>query len=125
MNLAVWIVSGVLAAVFLMAGAAKLPVTAQKLATDPKLAWATGKPVALVRFIGLAEVAGALGLILPGAFDIATWLVPVAAVGLAVVMVGAIVTHAQRKEWPNVAVNLVLLAMAVFVAIERFGPQSF
>nr|WP_279671572.1 DoxX family protein [Flexivirga meconopsidis] len=114
-----------LAAVFLAAGASKLPVTKEKLATDPKLAWAAGKPAGLVRFIGAAEVAGALGLILPGAFDVATWLVPVAAVGLALIMVGAAITHAQRKEWPNVAVNVVLFAMAVFVAIERFGPQSF
>jgi hypothetical protein len=68
-------------------------------------------------------VAGATGLILPGVTKIATVLVPIAATGLAVTMVLATVVHLRRHE--NVAVNLVLLALAVFVAWGRFGPNAF
>lgn len=78
---------------------------------------------ALLKLIGAAEVAGALGLVLPGAPTITTRLVPTAAFGLAIIMLGAIVTHARRGELPSIAVNLVLLALAVFVAVERIGPH--
>jgi hypothetical protein len=74
--------------------------------------------------IGLLEVLGALGLILPGALGIAPMLVPVAAMGLAVTMVGAIATHLRRGEYDRLAVPLVLFAPALFVAIERFGAHS-
>jgi uncharacterized membrane protein YphA (DoxX/SURF4 family) len=125
MNVVVWIVSGVLAAVFLLSGAMKVPATKEKLAANPQMGWAAPFPIGLIRFIGAAELAGAAGLILPGAFDIATWLVPTAAIALAALMLGAIITHARRAEYANVAVNAVLLALATFTAIERLGPQSF
>jgi uncharacterized membrane protein YphA (DoxX/SURF4 family) len=120
MNVVVWIVSGLLAAVFLASGAMKLPVTKEKLAANPQMGWAAPFPIGLIKFIGAAEVAGAAGLILPRVFDTATWLVPAAAIGLAVIMIGAIITHARRSEFPNVAVNAVLLALSVFVAVQRF-----
>lgn len=125
MNLTVWIVSGLLAAMFLLSGVMKVPATKRTLAANPRMGWAEPFPIGLIKFIGVAEIAGALGLILPGAFGIATWLVPTAAIGLAIVMVGAIITHARRSEFQNVAMNAVLLALAVFVAVERLGPQSF
>ncbi|MGW5455956.1 DoxX family protein [Nocardia sp. NPDC003979] len=125
MNIVVWIVSALLAALFLMAGSMKLAKSKRQLVADPKMGWAEPFPEGLIKFIGAAEVAGALGLILPGVFDIAAWLVPAAAIGLAVVMVGAIVTHGRRGEWQNVVVTVVLLALAVFVAVERIGPQAF
>lgn len=125
MNIVVWIVSGLLAAMFLMAGSMKLANSKEQLVADPKMGWAEPFPEGLIKFIGAAEVAGALGLILPGVFDIATWLVPAAAIGLAVVMAGAIVTHGRRGEWQNVVVTVVLLGLAVFVAVERIGPQAF
>lgn len=125
MNVVVWIVSGLLAAVFLASGATKLTRPKDKLIANPQMGWAAPFPSGLLKFIGAAEVTGALGLILPGAFDIAPWLVPTAAIGLAVIMLGAIITHARRSEFQNVAVNVVLLALAVFVAVERLGPQSF
>jgi uncharacterized membrane protein YphA (DoxX/SURF4 family) len=120
MNVVVWIVSGLLAAVFLMSGVMKVPATKVSLAGNPRMGWAAPFPIELIKVIGVAEIAGAAGLILPRAFDLATWLVPTAAIGLAVVMIGAIITHARRSEFSNVAVNAVLLALAVFVAIERF-----
>ncbi|MFD6452224.1 DoxX family protein [Nocardia sp. NPDC060220] len=125
MNVVVWIVSGLLAAVFLLAGAMKLAKSKEQLVADPKMGWAEPFPEGLIKFIGAAEVAGALGLILPGVFGIATWLVPAAAIGLAVIMVGAIVTHGRRGEWSNVVMTVALLALAVFVAVERIGPQAF
>ena len=125
MNVVVWIVTGLLAALFLMAGAMKLAKSKVQLLENPSMGWTENFAPAVLKCIGLAEVAGAAGLILPGAFDVATWLVPTAAIGLAVVMAGAVITHLRRREYPNMVVNLVLLALAVFVAIERAGPQAF
>jgi hypothetical protein len=124
-NVVVWIVTGLLAALFLMAGAMKLAKSKAQLLDNPSMGWAEDFSPAVLKFIGLAEVAGAAGLILPCAFDVATWLVPTAAIGLAGVMAGAVITHLRRKEYPNMVVNLVLLALAVFVAIERIGPEAF
>ena len=68
---------------------------------------------------------GALGLILPGALDIAPILVPLAATGLGVIMIGAIITHGRRKEPQPIVINAVVLILAALVAILRFGPNSF
>ena len=125
MNVVVWIASILLGALFLMAGAMKLTKSKADLVKNPAMSWASEFSPGILKFIGAAEVGGALGLTLPGALDVATWLVPAAAIGLAALMIGAAITHVRRKETPNVAINLVLLAVATFVAIERFGPQSF
>ena len=71
------------------------------------------------------EVLGAAGLVLPALVDTATVLVPLAASGLVLIMIGAAVTHARRGEYPNIAVNVVLGGLALFVAIERFDAYSF
>lgn len=125
MSVVVWVVTGLLAALFLMAGAMKLAKSKAQLLENASMGWVADFSPAVLKLVGLAEVAGAAGLILPGAFDVATWLVPTAAIGLAVVMAGAVITHLRRIEYPNMVVNLVLLALAVFVAIERIGPQAF
>ncbi len=125
MNVAVWIVTGLLAALFLMAGSMKLAKSKEQILADPKMGWAEDYSEGMIKFIGLAEVLGAIGLILPGALDIAPVLVPIAATGLAVIMLGAVVVHARRGETQSVVMNVVLLALSVFVAIERFGPQAF
>jgi hypothetical protein len=77
------------------------------------------------RSAGALEVLAAVGLILPAALDIAPVLVPLAAVGLVLLMVGAIITHVRRHEAQAIVVNLALLALAVLVAWGRFGTQSF
>jgi hypothetical protein len=87
--------------------------------------WIDGIPGAAVKLLGAAEVAAALGLIVPPLVDVATVLTPLAAVGAALVMLGAVVVHARRRESPNVAMNAVLLLAAVFVAWGRFGPYAF
>ena len=124
MNVVLWIVAGLLAVAFLGAGLMKLAQPREKL-VESGMGWAGEFSPGAVKAIGALEVLGALGLILPALFDIATVLVPLAAVGLALVMVGAIVVHARRKETPMVATNVVLLALAVFVAWGRFGEYAF
>ncbi|MEV0802805.1 DoxX family protein [Kribbella sp. NPDC050281] len=125
MNVFLWIVAGVLAAFFLAAGVTKLSQSRRKLLANPNMQWVEDFSAGTVKLIGTAEVLGALGLILPGALDIAPILVPLAAVGLAVIMAGAIVTHARRKEWKVLPLNAVVLILAVLLAVFRFGPNSF
>jgi hypothetical protein len=124
MNLALWIVAIVLAAVFAGSGLMKQFVPKDKLVTAGQ-GWAQDFSPSSIRLIGLAEILGAIGLVLPAAVHIAPVLVPSAAIGLVLVMVGAAVVHARRNEPMNVAVNLVLIALAAFVAWGRFGPYSF
>jgi uncharacterized membrane protein YphA (DoxX/SURF4 family) len=124
MNLALWIVAIVLAAVFAASGLMKQFVPKDKLVTSGQ-GWAQDFSPTNIRLIGLAEILGAIGLVLPAAVRIAPILVPLAAVGLALVMAGAVVVNARRKDGATIAVNLVLIAVAVFVAWGRFGPYSF
>jgi uncharacterized membrane protein YphA (DoxX/SURF4 family) len=124
MNLALWIVAIVLAAGFAASGLMKLLVPKEKLVNVGQ-GWAQDFSATSIRLIGVAEVLGAAGLILPAVTHIAPILVPLAAIGLVLVMLGAAVVHARRKETMNIAVNVVLLALAVFVAWGRLGPYAF
>ena len=125
MNIFLWIVAGVLAAFFLAAGATKLTQSRRKLLANPNMQWVEDFSAGTIKLIGTAEVLGALGLILPGALDIAPILVPLAATGLGVIMIGAIITHGRRKEPQPIVINAVVLILAALVAILRFGPNSF
>jgi hypothetical protein len=75
--------------------------------------------------LGAVEILGAAGLFLPALLDVAPILSPFAAVGLALIMVGAAIVAFRRHEFGHVLVNLTYLALAVFVAWGRFGPESF
>ena len=123
MNVTLWIVQAVLAAAFGLAGVMKLTQPREKLVKN--LPWVEDVSDGTLRLIGGSELAAALGLILPAATGIATWLTPLAACGLAVIMVLAAITHARRKEPSGIIVNAVLLILAVLVAWGRFGPYSF
>jgi uncharacterized membrane protein len=123
-NIVLWVVAGVLAVAFLGAGLMKLAQPRKKLA-ESGMGWTEDFSDGAVKGIGALEVLGALGLILPAVFDVATVLVPIAATGLALLMLGAAATHARRKENPMIVVNLVLFALAAFVAWGRFGPYAF
>jgi hypothetical protein len=123
METALWIVQTLLAAIFFVTGTIKLTQPRLKLAAGP-MAWAADVTDGQFRTIGLLEVLGALGLILPGALGIAPMLVPLAATGLALTMVGAIVTHLRLGEADRLAVPIIVLALTLFVAIERFGAYS-
>jgi uncharacterized membrane protein YphA (DoxX/SURF4 family) len=125
MDLALWITAGLLAAVFLLAGANKVFIPREKLAKAPGGGWVLDFSAGFVKALGALEILGAVGLILPALLGIAPVLVPLAAVGLATIMVGAAIVTYRRRESTHVLVDLTYLAMAVFVAIGRFGPGSF
>ena len=126
MNRALWIVARLLAAVYLFSGAVKLFVPKEKLAAFPGGGWVEDFSAGTVKSIGVLEVLGALGLILPTALGIAVVLVPLAAAGLALLMVGAVITRLRRHETKAMVADLVYLALAAFVAWGRsFGPKSF
>lgn len=121
MSIAVWIVSWLLAVAFLAGGLVRLVVPAATYGAWPNQQWITAVPRAGIVAISLAEIAGALGLILPQLTGIAPVLTPLAACGLALIMVGALVFHIRRRERPNIPVALVLIALLLFVAIARFA----
>ena len=125
MDLALWITAGLLAAVFLFAGSTKLFLSREKLAEAPGGGWVLDFSAGFVKALGAVEILGAVGLILPALLGIAPVLVPLAAVGLATIMVGAAIVTYRRRESTHVLVDLTYLAMAVFVAFGRFGPESF
>ena len=125
MNIALWIIAGLLAAAFLASGAGKQIQPKEKLAAHG-LEYVEDFSSGTIKAIGALEILAAVGLILPAALDIAPVLVPLAAVGLVLLMAGAIITHMRRHdETQAIVVNLTLLALAAFVAWGRFGPESF
>jgi hypothetical protein len=125
MNLALWIVAGLLAAVLLVSSA-KLFVPREKMAAmGAATRWVGDFSPGALRAIGALEILAAAGLILPAALDIAPVLVPVTATGVALLFVGAVIMRLRRGERGTIVVDLVYLAMAVFVAWGRFGPESF
>jgi hypothetical protein len=123
MNVFLWILQGVLAALFAAAGVTKATQPREKLISQ--LPWVSDVSTPVVRLIGVAELAGALGLILPGAFDIATVLTPLAATGLAVIMVLAMGLHARRQEPQAIGSNAILLIVAAVIMWGRYGPYAF
>jgi hypothetical protein len=118
MNSAVWIVSGLLAAAYLFAGANKVIRPKDKLVGS--LPWAEDFSPTTLKFIGTMEILGAVGLILPWLTGIAPVLTPLAATGLVIVQALAIVVHLRRGEAKVTPVNLILLLLALFVVIVRF-----
>jgi DoxX-like family len=125
MNIALWIIAGVMAAVFLVAGANKLLIPREKLAKAPGGGWALDFSVGFIKGLGTVEILGAVGLILPGLLKIAPVLVPLAAVGLGLIMIGAATVESRRQEFKHVLLNVTYLALLAFVASGRFGPWSF
>jgi uncharacterized membrane protein YphA (DoxX/SURF4 family) len=124
MNIVLWVVAGLLAAVFLGAGLMKVSQPKPKLA-KAGMGWVDDVSVGTLRFIGTVEILAAIGLILPAALHIAPVLVPLAAVGIVLVMIGAVAMHARRGEFPLVAGNVLLLVLAALVVWGRFGPYTF
>lgn len=126
MDLALWIVAAVLAVAYLGSGGGKLMLPKEKIATFGSSArWVEDFNPGSVKAIGALEVLGAIGLILPAVLDIAPGLVPVAALGLAMIMTGAVILRIRRHEFKLMLADLTYLVMAGFVAWGRFGPESF
>jgi uncharacterized membrane protein YphA (DoxX/SURF4 family) len=117
MNIVVWIVQGLVALAFLTAGSMKAFVPLATLSKN--MAWVSSVPAAFVRFIGVAEILGALGLILPLATGIAPWLTVAAAIGLVIVMVSAALFNVSRHETRHIGLDLALLLLALFIVIAR------
>lgn len=124
MNVFLWVVASALALVFLAVGAAKIAQPKPRLVEAGMGALDEFSPGA-IKAIGGLEVLAAFGLVLPAAVGVAPVLVPLAALGLVLLMAGAAVTHMRRKENPSVGVNAVLLVLAAVVAWTRFGPYAF
>ena len=115
MEIAIWIVSGLLALLYLSAGFTKTFSPIDKLTVRMPYVETIGAKG--IRFVGIVEMLGAIGLILPRLVDIAPWLAIAAAFGLALVQVLAIPLHAVRKEWKAIPINVLLIAAPLFVAI--------
>jgi len=121
MNIVLWIIQILLALLFLFAGGSKLVVSAevmQKMAPPNTIAL----PVLLVRFIGVVEVLGALGLLLPGLLKNRRWLTPVAAIGLLIIMIGAVVLTTMG---PGVSQAFVPVVAGVLCAAVAYGRRDW
>ena len=120
LSAAVWIVQGLLALLFVFTGLMKLTAPIEMLTAQVPL------PAAFVRFLGLAETLGAIGLILPGLLRIRTGLTPLAASGLVIIMIGATVTTLTTGSIATALIPLVVGVLAAFIAYGRWRqtPQS-
>ncbi|MGY4103224.1 DoxX family protein [Nocardia sp. R16R-3T] len=120
MNIALWIGQIVLAVIFTVSGIAKSTQSKEKLVAMGQTGVAV-YPKTIVRMTAYAELLGAVGIIVPWWTGIAPVLTPLAAVGFAVVMIGAISSHIRLREPRNIATTTTILIIAVLVAIGRFA----
>ncbi|MCV7257898.1 DoxX family protein [Mycobacterium shimoidei] len=118
MNALLWTLQVLLAVIFTYSGLAKISQPEERLIAIGQTGVAPF-PMPVVRFTALAELLGAIGLVLPPLTGIATYLTPLAAVGFAVVMVGAMGSHAYLREPRNVALNVVIFIAALTIAVGR------
>lgn len=121
MNIALWIVQGLLALVYLAAGELKVVRPREQLVASGRFDWMKDSSDAGVAAVGVVEMLGAVGVVLPWLTGIAPILTPVAAIGLAVVQVGALRVHLVRHERQPLPANVLLLLLAAFVAVGRFA----
>ncbi|WP_055491036.1 DoxX family protein [Streptomyces sp. TP-A0356] len=116
MAVAYWVVAGALALLYLYGGGIKVIQTREQL--QPMMAWVDRTPMSAVRTIGVLEVLGAIGLILPPLPGIAPWLALAAAIGFLLLQIGAITVHLSRGD-RQLALNIALIlaaAMTVWLA---------
>src|SRR6266567_7794326 len=118
MHIALWIVQFLLALGFALSGFSKVSQPVEKL--RERINWTRHVAPGVIRLVGSLEILGALGLIVPKATGYLPWLTPVAAVGLVLTMIGAILTHVRLHEAKVIGVNAVLLLLALFIAVGSF-----
>ncbi len=118
-NAALWVVQVFLALMFIFAGYTKMTNTPEALAESMGWGWALAWPAWFILFLGVAEILGGIGVILPALTRIMPWLTPLAALGFVVVQIAAIVLHASRGEIEVLPFNLVLLVASLFVIWGR------
>jgi putative oxidoreductase len=119
LHVALWVAQALLGAAFILAGSSKALQPMSNLATQMPWTAVVGEP--LTRFIGISELLGGLGLILPAATRIRPILTPLAAAGVTLVMILAAVFHAARGEWSALPVNFFLGGLAAFIAWGRYS----
>jgi len=124
MEIVMWVATGFLAAAFLAAGLFKLSQPKERLASAG-MGWVEDVHPVAIKLIAAAEVAGAIGLIVPPLVHIAPVLTPIAASCLAVTMLGAVLVHLRRREFRGLIPGLVLMFLAIFVAVGRFAIVPF
>ena len=115
-NATLWVVQGLLAALFLFAGVMKLVMPVEAMAGPVAL------PGSLLRFVGVAEALGAIGLVLPGLLRTHLELTPLAAAGLVIIMIGAVVITVMGGSVATAIVPLIVGALAASVAYGRSRP---
>ena len=125
MNVALWIAAGLLAVVALVGGLTKTFVPLERLSRHEGAAWTRGASPAFVKTLGVLEILAAIGLVVPALADVGPVMVPVTAVCWVGLMIGAMITHGRLGQTKLVIVNVVYLALAVFIATGRFGPEGF
>jgi uncharacterized membrane protein YphA (DoxX/SURF4 family) len=118
MNTTIWIIQGILAAFFLMPAFMKLTLSKKKLISKKQLQ--PGNSPIPVRILGLMELLGAIGIIIPLYTNTIPLLTPLAAVGFCIVMIGAFFVHFKRKEYKVFPVLVIAFIAALIVAIYRF-----
>ncbi|WP_276353807.1 DoxX family protein [Cohnella caldifontis] len=116
MNISLWIVQGILGLGFIYSGWMKAFKFEKAKTSWP---WMSEVSRGFVFFIGIAELIGVIGLIIPQATNIAPVLTPFAAIGLAAIVLFGAVFHALRNEYREIGVNIVFLVIALIVAIGR------
>ncbi len=124
MNIALWTVAGLLALAYVAGGLLKVVLSKQRIRESggASAAWTDDVSPARIKTIGVLEILGGLGLVLPGVTGIAPELVPLAALGLAMIMVGAAVTRISRREYRLLVPDLAYLVLIAFVLWGRLGP---
>ena len=123
MNIALWIVAGVFGIAYVAGGIVKLTMPYEKYAA--KLGCPEDFTPGNVRFMGVVEILGGIGLVLPGLVGVAPVLVPIAASCMALYMAGAITERLRRGEYKELLGDLLFLAAMVFVAWGRFAIEPF
>lgn len=119
MEIGLWIVQYSLLGIYGAYGVYKTFLTAH---ASEKMAWAVNRSKSFVRFVGISELLGAIGIVFPMLTGILPWLTPMAAIGLTLVQIFAIFTeHLPKKEYKILPLNLYFMAMSIFVLIGRWS----
>lgn len=118
MDVFLWILQVILAAVFLTLGLAKAVVPMEKL--KKAMDWTAEMPAPKVRVIGSLESLGGLGLFFPGLYPISKIIIPISAMGLAVIMMLAAIGNLRRGDREELKTNILLFFITGFVAVSRF-----
>ena len=118
LNIALWVAQVLLAAMFLMAGIMKATQPIEE--PSQSMTWVNDFSAGMVRFIGISELLGGIGLLLPALLRIKPIFTPLAALGLFIIMVLAFIYHISNAEYQALGINLILGAIAVFIAWGRY-----